>query len=37
MPPPRGTAATVTHYRLAAPLRAEGIDPDDYREDFDDE
>ena len=28
-------SAKVTRYRLVAPLRAEGINPDDYREDFD--
>ena len=29
------SSAKVTRYRLVAPLRAEGINPDDYREDFD--
>lgn len=28
-------SAKVTRYRLVEPLRAEGINPDDYREDFD--
>lgn len=28
-------SAKVTRYRLMGPLRAEGINPDDYREDFD--
>lgn len=28
-------SAKVTRYRLVGPLRAEGIDPDDYREEFD--
>jgi catechol 2,3-dioxygenase-like lactoylglutathione lyase family enzyme len=28
-------SAKVTRYRLIEPLRAEGINPDDYREDFD--
>lgn len=28
-------SAKVTRYRLVAPLRAEGINPDDYREEFD--
>ncbi len=29
------SSAKVTRYRLVEPLRAEGINPDDYREDFD--
>jgi catechol 2,3-dioxygenase-like lactoylglutathione lyase family enzyme len=29
------SSAKVTRYRLVAPLRAQGINPDDYREDFD--
>lgn len=29
------TSAKATRYRLIEPLRAEGINPDDYREDFD--
>ena len=29
------SSAKVTRYRLIEPLRAEGINPDDYREDFD--
>lgn len=28
-------SAKITRYRLVEPLRAEGINPDDYREDFD--
>jgi hypothetical protein len=28
-------SAKVTRYRLVEPLRSEGINPDDYREDFD--
>ena len=28
-------SAKITRYRLIEPLRAEGINPDDYREDFD--
>lgn len=29
------SSAKVTRYRLVEPLKAEGINPDDYREDFD--
>lgn len=29
------SSAKITRYRLIEPLRAEGINPDDYREDFD--
>ena len=29
------SSAKVTRYRLVEPLRAEGVNPDDYREDFD--
>lgn len=29
------SSAKATRFRLVAPLRAEGINPDDYREDFD--
>ena len=28
-------SAKITRYRLVEPLRSEGINPDDYREDFD--